>query len=244
MTAGARKRPEAPVGVIRSNSPDGTIRQQLREVASVIQVQQQPLDTIEEMFTKIQVSVPVRQHMRSWTNASESETDAFNRYKNRSDKELLAVQTENLLVYREHKYLQTYIMSQTAESLRKPIADFNDVYAFLSTSPDRPPDWEKCRRYQAWAYYDFMGERAIHPRKTYVSPGSRIQGVILPFKTLSPNVIFNISRNKDMSVYYERNDEQHTKKVRICDNLHAARQEPASWLTANDPRDQLKPYVF
>jgi hypothetical protein len=46
------------------------------------------------------------------------------------------------------------------------------------------------------------------------------QIVTIHVDNIAPNIVFNISRNENNSVYFERNDEFRTR-VRICDNEYA-----------------------
>ena len=46
------------------------------------------------------------------------------------------------------------------------------------------------------------------------------QIVTINVANIQPNIIFNMSRNENNSVYYERNDEFYTR-VRICDSESA-----------------------
>ena len=46
------------------------------------------------------------------------------------------------------------------------------------------------------------------------------QIVTIDVANVSPNIVFNIARNENNSVYFERNDEQRSR-VRICDNEYA-----------------------
>ena len=46
------------------------------------------------------------------------------------------------------------------------------------------------------------------------------QIVTIDVANVSPNIVFNIARNENNSVYFERNDEQRSR-MRICDNEYA-----------------------
>ena len=114
-----------------------------------------------------------------------------------------------------------------------PIMDMNDVSVFIVDNPSMGrANWLQARQYQVWAYRDFMYDRHRTIKKSYMSRGTmpyayqdndRIlqnQIVTINVGNIQPNIIFNISRNENNSVYYERNDEFYTR-VRICDNESA-----------------------
>ena len=115
-----------------------------------------------------------------------------------------------------------------------PIMDLNDVSVFIVDDPRMGrANWMPARFYQVWAYRDFMYDRHHSIRKSYMSPGSSSlfinnnesnvlhnQMVTIDAPDLLPNIVFNISRNENNSVYFERNDEFRTR-VRICDNEYA-----------------------
>ena len=123
------------------------------------------------------------------------------------------------------------IMSAAAAAPPVPIIDMNDISAFIVDNPsmDRA-NWLKCRDYQAWAFRDFMYTSHNDDKRTYMSPGSsylaftpninqhNVTTIDLP--NLPPNIIFNISRNDNNSVYYERNDTTNSR-IRLCDNQYA-----------------------
>lgn len=123
------------------------------------------------------------------------------------------------------------IMSAAAAAPPVPIIDMNDIYVFIVDNPsmDRA-NWLKCRDYQAWAFRDFMYTSHNDDKRTYMSPGSsylaftpninqhNVTTIDLP--NLPPNIIFNISRNDNNSVYYERNDTTNSR-IRLCDNQYA-----------------------
>ena len=112
-----------------------------------------------------------------------------------------------------------------------PIIDMNDIYVFIVDNPSMGrANWLKCRDYQAWAFRDFMYTSHNDNKRTYMSPGSsylaftpninqhNVTTIDLP--NLQPNIIFNISRNDNNSVYYERNDATNSR-IRLCDNQYA-----------------------
>lgn len=114
-----------------------------------------------------------------------------------------------------------------------PIIDLNDISVFIVDNPLMPrANWLPARSYQIWAYRDFIYDRNRTIKKSYMSRGTnpaaydnndRIlqnQIVTIGVANISPNIVFNISRNENNSVYYERNDELRTR-VRICDNEYA-----------------------
>ena len=123
------------------------------------------------------------------------------------------------------------IVSAAAAEAPVPIIDMNDIYVFIVDNPsmDRA-NWLKCRDYQAWAYRDFMYTSHNDDKRSYMTPGSsylaftpnidqnNITTIDLP--NLPPNIIFNISRNDNNSVYYERNDNTNSR-IRLCDNQYA-----------------------
>jgi hypothetical protein len=110
-----------------------------------------------------------------------------------------------------------------------PIIDMNDISVFIITSMDGA-DWLPCREYQAWAYRDFVYDEHRNTKKSYMSPYSSHsafnntilvnQIVTIPVSNIAPNIVFNISRNENNSVYFERNDATGSR-VRMCDNEYA-----------------------
>lgn len=134
--------------------------------------------------------------------------------------------SENIIPQEVHETLELH-------ALTIPIIDINDIYVFLvdvvvlSNSDSRV--WIPARSYQAWAYRDFMYDRNRSIKKSYMSRNTsplayesddRIlanEMVVIPISNISPNIVFNISRNENNSVYFERNDVMGSR-VRICDN--------------------------
>ena len=112
-----------------------------------------------------------------------------------------------------------------------PIIDMNDILVFIITAIDGA-DWLPCREYQAWAYRDFIYDEHRSIKKSYMSRGTspisydsndRIlanQMVTIPLSGISSNIVFNVSRNENNSVYFERNDATGSR-VRMCDNEYA-----------------------
>jgi hypothetical protein len=126
-----------------------------------------------------------------------------------------------------------------ASSSTTPIIDMNDIYAFIVDNPSMSrSNWLRTRDYQSWAFRDFMysdDRTAVSPdgpryKKSYMSRGSsylafssnidqnNVTTIDLP--NIQPNIIFNISRNDNNSIYYERNDDSNSR-VRLCDNEYA-----------------------
>jgi hypothetical protein len=112
-----------------------------------------------------------------------------------------------------------------------PIIDMNDVYAFIiSNSATLRSSWMPCRTYQAWAYRDFVYDPNRSIKTSYMSPYSSYlvfnsstlvnQMVTIDLPDLPPNIVFNVSRNINNSVFFERNDAQGSR-VRMCDNEYA-----------------------
>lgn len=114
-----------------------------------------------------------------------------------------------------------------------PILDLNDISVFIVDNPgmDRA-NWLSARPYQIWAYRDFVYDTHRSIKKSYMSRNTspiayesndRIltnQIVTIPVANISPNIVFNLSRNENNSVYFERNDTTGSR-VRICDNEYA-----------------------
>ena len=111
-----------------------------------------------------------------------------------------------------------------------PFLDMNDISVFIVDNPGMArANWVSARSYQAWAYRDFMYDTHRSIRKSYMSRGTLSisyesnenilanQIVTIDVANLSPNIVFNISRNDNNSVYFERNDVA-SSRVRICDN--------------------------
>lgn len=111
-----------------------------------------------------------------------------------------------------------------------PIIDMNDISVFIVDNPTMTrANWVSARPYQAWAYRDFMYDLHRTTRKSYMSRNTAPllyesnanilanQIVTIDVANLSPNIVFNISRNENNSVYFERNDSS-ASRTRICDN--------------------------
>ena len=112
-----------------------------------------------------------------------------------------------------------------------PIIDMNDIYAFIVDNQSMSrANWMPCREYQAWAYRDFIYDTHRSTKKSYMSRYSSYlaftntilanQIVTIDLPDLNPNIIFNVSRNENNSVYFERNDASGSR-VRMCDNEYA-----------------------
>lgn len=114
-----------------------------------------------------------------------------------------------------------------------PIMDMDDVAVFIVDNPAMArANWLPAREYQAWAYRDFIYDKHRSIKKSYMSRGTspvtyesndRIlanQIVTIPLSGISSNIVFNISRNDNNSVYFERNDAAGSR-ARICDNEYA-----------------------
>lgn len=117
-----------------------------------------------------------------------------------------------------------------------PIIDLNDIYVFI-TDPsvfgnNGRANWFPARSYQIWAYRDYMYDRNRSIKKSYMTRDTlpihyrydehilTNQIVTIDVANVSPNIVFNIARNENNSVYFERNDEQRSR-MRICDNEYA-----------------------
>jgi len=117
-----------------------------------------------------------------------------------------------------------------------PIIDLNDICVFI-TDPtvfgnNGRANWFPARSYQIWAYRDYMYDRNRSIKKSYMSRDTlpvhyrydehilTNQIVTIDVANVSPNIVFNIARNENNSVYFERNDEQRSR-MRICDNEYA-----------------------
>lgn len=113
-----------------------------------------------------------------------------------------------------------------------PIIDTNDIYVFLTDHPPNEPNWLPARSYQIWAYRDYMYDRHRSIKKSYMTRDTHPfiyendvhmlsnQMVTIDVANVSPNIVFNIARNANNSVYFERNNTARTR-VRICDNQFA-----------------------
>lgn len=114
-----------------------------------------------------------------------------------------------------------------------PIIDMNDISVFIVDNPGMArANWLSAREYQVWAYRDFMYDPDRSIKKSYMSRGTlpisyesndnilANQIVTIDVANISPNIVFNISRNDNNSVYFERNDVGGSR-VRICDNEYA-----------------------
>jgi Zinc finger, C3HC4 type (RING finger) len=127
----------------------------------------------------------------------------------------------------------TQEIHDTMTSPPMPIMDMDDVSVFIVDNPAMArANWLPAREYQAWAYRDFVYDEHRSIKKSYISRGTspvayesndRIlsnQIVTIPLPCISSNIVFNISRNDNNSVYFERNDAAGSW-FRICDNEYA-----------------------
>ena len=114
-----------------------------------------------------------------------------------------------------------------------PIMDLNDISVFIVDNPGMArANWLSARSYQSWAYRDFIYDPHRSIKKSYMSRNTSPlayesndhilanQLVTIPIANISPNIVFNISRNENNSVYFERND-TNVSRTRICDNEYA-----------------------
>ena len=114
-----------------------------------------------------------------------------------------------------------------------PIMDLNDISVFIVDNPGMArANWLPARSYQIWAYRDFIYDPHRSIKKSYMSRNTSPlayesnahilanQIVTIPVSNISPNIVFNISRNENNSVYFERNDTT-VSRTRICDNEYA-----------------------
>ena len=130
----------------------------------------------------------------------------------------------NIIITRE--------IHESAENagLAIPIIDMNDISVFIVDNPAMTrANWVSARPYQAWAYRDFMYDPHRTTRKSYMSRNTASllyesndnilanQIVTIDVANISPNIMFNLSRNENNSVYLERNDSS-ASRTRICDN--------------------------
>lgn len=114
-----------------------------------------------------------------------------------------------------------------------PVIDMCNVYAFildnlLGNYAASRARWVPCCEYQSWAYRDFVYDRHNSIKKSYESRGTRRvipfnssvlinQLVTIDLPDLLPNIEFNLFRNENNSVFFERTDSLGSR-VRICDN--------------------------
>lgn len=116
-----------------------------------------------------------------------------------------------------------------------PIIDFNDVYIFIKLYPDPIPTWNLARKYQAWAYYDFIysDDKSQQHTKSY----KRQDGIYniaqftnIPIQYcdgLATEATFGIQRNNN-TIYFLRHPVHHgdpIEKIRISDNMLARKRE-------------------
>lgn len=113
-----------------------------------------------------------------------------------------------------------------------PIIDLNDIYVFLTDHPRNEPNWVAARFYQIWAYRDYVYDRNRSVKKSYMTHGTQPfvyqndihmlanQMVTIDVANVPANIVFNISRNDNNSVYFEKNNTARTR-VRICDSQFA-----------------------
>jgi len=142
--------------------------------------------------------------------------------------------TGNIIITREiHDTLSSSSASASSASVM-PIMDMNDISVFVVDYPTgmSSANWLPSRDYQAWAYRDFMYDSHRSIKKSYMSRNTSPiayeynnnilanQIVTIPLAGIMTNIVFNISRNENNSVYFERNDAAGSR-VRICDNEYA-----------------------
>lgn len=156
----------------------------------------------------------------------------FTQYKNKPSyyPEIPHYNEDGLKIYRDdnNHYNPTFaVNTQGRGNVPVPIIDMDDVKVFLTDLPNA--NWVKARDYQAWAYRDFIYDPNNAPIKYYASRNSshlffqtsnHRNVTTIELDGVPPNIIFNMSRNDNGSVYYERNDSRATR-VRICDNESA-----------------------
>lgn len=182
----------------------------------------------------------------TWQAASDDQCAAYIAYKSRANYFIEEPYTHDngITIFREDNngyrrndcYMPTFFrMSSSVRNpdAKYPIIDMNDIQVFLmdgvaGNGSRNGAGWVRARNYQAWAYVDFIYDKAV--KKCYMSkystylafpPGFDRHGVVtIDIDDLPPNIIFSISRNENNSIYYERNDSTHSR-VRICDNEYA-----------------------
>jgi hypothetical protein len=171
-----------------------------------------------------------------WSPASADQKAAYIAYKSRHHyyRETPYTHETGISIFRENNnsYMATYfklVGSVRNPNAKYPIIDMNDISVFIITSMDGA-DWLPCREYQAWAYRDFVYDEHRNIKKSYMSQYSSHmafnntvlvnQVVTIPVSNIAPNIVFNISRNENNSVYFERNDATGSR-VRMCDNEYA-----------------------
>lgn len=129
-----------------------------------------------------------------------------------------------------HQFI-TKDIHETMESnqMTIPIMDLNDVYVFLTDHRSNQPAWIPARSYQIWAYRDYVYDHNRSIKKSYMTRGTSPfvyenddhmlvnQMVTINLADLDPNIVFNIARHHNNSVYYEKNNDFRTR-VRICDS--------------------------
>jgi len=156
----------------------------------------------------------------------------YTQYKNKPSyyPEIPHYNEDGLKIYRDNNnhYNPTFaVNTQGRGNVPVPIIDMDDVKVFLTDLPSA--NWVKAREYQAWAYRDFIYDPNNAPIKYYASRHSshlffqtsnHRNVTTIEVDGVPPNIIFNMSRNDNGSVYYERNDSRATR-VRICDNESA-----------------------
>ena len=174
----------------------------------------------------------------NWIPASDEMTEmrnlkmVFTQYKNKPPyyPEIPHYNEDGLKIYRDdnNHYNPTFaVNTQGRGNIPVPIIDMDDVKVFLTDLPSA--NWVKARDYQAWAYRDFIYDPNNAPIKYYASrysshlffqTSNHRNVTTIEIDGVPPNIIFNISRNDNGSVYYEKNDSRATR-VRICDNESA-----------------------
>lgn len=156
-----------------------------------------------------------------WKNANSCQTIYFTNFKEKNDKHVTYTKCEyydNILnihctLSRENAVTCTYINNNI------PIVDFSAVKIFFISTYSNYVEWIFAHEYQAWAYYDYLISNI--PVKCYHSKNSTNilsnESIELPFNNILPNISFKIARLHNHSIYYEKNDGNHTQ-IRISDH--------------------------
>jgi hypothetical protein len=198
-------------------------------------------------------NIRVRLESGEWVEARQYQKDAFRKFKQNNENEY-EYKNGNIHFLIKHEStafspIYLYRLGSIAGS-KMPIVDWNNVKVFLSDVIDMdgnnlPAAWHDARPYQTWAYFDFMysskqqllyyseeselNDDIAHSAKHNHNDLADSDNIIIALKGLEANIVFNMFRNRDGSICYQKNDKNSTQ-IKICDSDRIAYED-----NSNDP---------
>lgn len=188
-------------------------------------------------------TIYVRQDDGEWIPARDYQVEAFNRFKSPQNQERPVEydnnSENNRIKFKIERMSDQRIYIMRDNGTRMPIVDKNDVKVFLLDKD--PVTWYDARNYQTWTFFDFVysGDQERYYASQYsnrVLPN--INYVTIPLDNLEPNIIFRMSRNRNGTVFYERNDAGRSR-VRISDNNVERQEYSNSYQQMDVPRHNV-----